>query len=275
MVSQTDYNAKAVEAARAVLIELAHLMGDYRNEMILVGGWVPELLLPQISDKHIGSIDVDLALDHRSLEEEGYRTLKALLMSRAYREAEQPFSFYRSVPLDGVEYTVRVDFLAGEYGGTGKKHRTQPVQDIRARKARGCDLAFQLYCEVKVEGVLPGGGQDSAIIRVASIVPFLVMKGMALYDRMKEKDAWDIYYCLKNYPGGLDELVRQFEPHMDNRLVQEGLQKIAEKFASVNHVGPIFVADFSEITDEEMRAAIQRDAYERTEYLLKQLNSIT
>jgi len=41
-----------------------------------------------------------------------------------------------------------------------------------------------------------GGGKNSAIVRVASIVPFLVIKGMALYDRLKEKDAWDIYFCL-------------------------------------------------------------------------------
>jgi len=33
------------------------------------------------------------------------------------------------------------------------------------------------------------------------------MKGMALDDRLKEKDAWDIYYCIQNYPGGLDHLI--------------------------------------------------------------------
>jgi hypothetical protein len=38
-------------------------------------------------------------------------------------------------------------------------------------------------------------------------VPFFVMKGMALHDRLKEKDAWDIYYCTKNYTGGIDKLV--------------------------------------------------------------------
>ena len=37
---------------------------------------------------------------------------------------------------------------------------------------------------------------DKGAIRVASIVPFLVMKGMALADRLKEKDAYDIVFCV-------------------------------------------------------------------------------
>jgi hypothetical protein len=49
---------------------------------------------------------------------------------------------------------------------------------------------------VILDGELPGGGKDSVTIRVASIVPFIVMKAMALDDRLKEKDARDIYYCL-------------------------------------------------------------------------------
>ena len=77
-----------------------------------------------------------------------------------------------------------------------------------ARKARGCDLAFDLFVEVPLAGELPGGGRDSVTIRVASIVPFFIMKGMALEDRLKEKDAWDIYYCVLNYPGGLDAFSR-------------------------------------------------------------------
>ena len=41
------------------------------------------------------------------------------------------------------------------------------------------------------------------------------MKGMALDERLKEKDAWDIYYCFQNYPGGLDNLIREFASRFD------------------------------------------------------------
>ncbi len=139
------------------------------------------------------------------------------------------------------------------------------------RKARGCDLAFEDVQQVKLEGTLPGGGKDSVIVRVAGIVPFIIMKGMALADRMKEKDAWDIHFCVTHFPGGIDALADAFRPHLGNKLVQEGLAKITEKFASPEHVGPKWVADFDELTDDEARAIRQRDAFERVSALLAKL----
>lgn len=271
MVTKVDYEARAVHAARSVLLELTHLLGAYHEDIVLVGGWVPELLLPSKESPHVGSTDVDLALDHRRIEAEGYETILKLLKACGYEEGPQPFIFFRKLVVEGQEIAVQVDLLAGEYEGVGKKHRHQQVQDIHARKARGCDLAFDHPVEIKIEGELPEGGKDSVTVRVASIVPFIVMKGMALADRMKEKDAWDIYYCLKNYPGGIDPLAQAFKPFMSHGLVKEGLEKIAEKFASEKHVGPKFVADFEEISDAEERSLRQRDAFERADYLLKKL----
>jgi hypothetical protein len=39
----------------------------------------------------------------------------------------------------------------------------------------------------------------------------------------------------------------------------------------VEHTGPKFVAAFEEITDEEDRAQMERDAFERVNYLLQEL----
>lgn len=51
--------------------------------------------------------------------------------------------FFRKVRVKGSDaIDVEVDLMAWEYGGTGKTRRTQKVQDVRARKARDCDLAF-------------------------------------------------------------------------------------------------------------------------------------
>ena len=97
------------------------------------------------------------------------------------------------------------------------------------------------------------------------------MKGMALDDRLKEKDAWDIYYCLQNFPGGLGHLITEFLPHVKHGLVQEGLKKIAKHFGSEKNVGPKFVADFEELTDLEERAIRERDAYEKVRYFLEKL----
>jgi hypothetical protein len=271
MVTQRDYTSEAVNAARSVLIELMHLLGEYREHIVLIGGWVPEIMLSNQESPHTGSMDVDLALDHRKIQAEVYETIRKLLLKRGYQQGAQPFIFHRRVTIGGRELDVQVDLLAGEYGGTGKSRRHQRVQNGHARKARGCDLAFENYTEVTVTGELPAGGRDTVTFRVAGIVPFLVMKGMALDSRLKEKDAWDIYYCLLNFPGGLNALVREFKPLAGHGLVREGLEKIAKHFATETHVGPKLVADFEEVTADEAREILQRDAYERVNYLLQEL----
>jgi hypothetical protein len=103
MVTRKDYLGEAVEAARSVMIELVHLLGEYRESLVLIGGWVPELLLPSRDKPHVGSIDVDLALDHRSIHAEGYRTIQASLLGRGYLQGKQPFIFHRKVPTGGRE----------------------------------------------------------------------------------------------------------------------------------------------------------------------------
>lgn len=269
MVSRKDYQSKEVKAAHAVLLELTNLLGEYRDDIVLVGGWVPELLLSDPNNPHVGSTDVDLALNHKTLKEAGYRTIRQLLDSKGYRPGDQPFVFVRTVRLeDGSQLDVKVDFLSGEYEGTGKSHRHQKIQEIRARKARGCDLAFEKPVEIIIEGQMPNGGKNSACVRVAAIVPFLMMKAIALRDRLKEKDAWDIVYCIKRFPGGAESLAKEFLPHIKNKLVIEGVEILSEKFKSTEHLGCKSVADFEEVNDPDETARLKRDAFEQVNALL-------
>ena len=206
-VTKVDYPDLAVRAAESVLLELVRILGEYLDHVVVIGGMVPKYLVTNAQEKHIGSIDVDLALDHRRFDEPGYQTLHKLLDEHDYRiDANHPYIYRRIVLIDGNEITVQVDLLSGEYGGTGRSRRTQKIQDIRPRKARGADMAFDDPVYVDIAGELPGGAKDTATIRVASIVPFIVMKAMAMRDRLKQKDPYDIYYCLKYFPDGIEEI---------------------------------------------------------------------
>jgi len=93
MVTRRDYTAEAVKAAKRVLIELAHRPGEYRNDVVVVGGWVPDLLLANPDPPHTGSMDIDLALDHRQLREEGYRMIRDLLLGSGYRQGRSRLLF--------------------------------------------------------------------------------------------------------------------------------------------------------------------------------------
>jgi hypothetical protein len=88
------------------------------------------------------------------------------------------------------------------------------------------------------------------------------MKGIVLARRKKPKDAYDIEYVLRYYPGGIDAIVELIGSDLENNLVQEALTNIAQKFESVEHVGPTAVAAFLGIDDKEEQMRIKRRAFE-------------
>ena len=86
---RVDYAAEAVGAARSVLVELVQLLGEFRDQIVVVGGWVPGLLLADAREPHIGTLDIDLAIDFQGLPETSYATLLRALTRRGYRHDER------------------------------------------------------------------------------------------------------------------------------------------------------------------------------------------
>jgi hypothetical protein len=274
MVKQSDYSPPEVQACLSVLAEVMAALGEFRENIVVVGGNVPPLLIQSAEVKHPGTMDIDLALDKRHIANDTYKTIVETLKARGYyqKEGEQPFIFYRDVkPEPGRKITVEIDLLAGEYGGTGSDHRHQRIQDAQARKARGSDLVFTDPVKVKLKGRLPNGAMREVMVKIPSVGAFLAMKGMALWGRTKEKDAYDIYYCCRYYPGGMAALVGDIKPLTSNRLAREGFEKIVAGFKDIDATGPVGVADFLEIDDHEERLRIQREAFEVINTLMGEL----
>jgi len=272
LVTKSNYGKEEVEISLSVLVELMTVLGNYRDNIVLIGGWVPYFLLDSNEIPHVGSIDIDLALNFKEITDESYKTILDLLNQRGYKQGSQPNIFLREIQIEnGNSFIVQVDLLSGEYGGTTKSHRMQKIQDIKARKARGCDLAFEYNVLLSVNSVMPDGAKNSVDIKVASVIPFLVMKGMAIWERKKEKDAYDIYYTVSNYPGGINNLIDVFKPVADNKLIQEGLGKIYSKFNSIDSIGPTWLVQFLNIEDHEEMDRLKRDSFERITTFIQKL----
>ena len=272
MVTKSSYNKKEVDTCLSIIVEVMTILGSYRDKIVLIGGWVPYFILDKQGKNHIGSIDIDLALDFQKISDKSYKSILELIKRRGYTQGSQPFIFNRNIKTtNGATYSIEVDLLSGEYGGTNKSHRTQRVQDVNARKARGCDLAFKHNISISVKSIMPDGSENEVNIKVASVVPFLVMKGMALWQRKKEKDAYDIYFTILHFPGGIDNLVEVFKPVINNKLVKEGLGKILSKFNKINSIGPTWLVEFLDIEDREEGERVKRDSFERVAVLMEKL----
>ena len=265
-----DYSEGQKKAAYMVLGELVNLLNAYTDDMRIIGGWVPSLLYP--NSGHIGSIDVDILLNHLKMgKAESYETIKRILMRNGYtRHPEKHFTFVKRVLIQEIPYDVDVDFLSGMYGGDSGTH-SKHVNGIKTLPATGGNFAFEFPpTDVKIEYTRADGAKDIGHVNVVAEVPYLVMKSMAL-GRGKPKDAYDIYCMITEYPGGVQALAEKFKPYADKELIQRMKERLQEKFASVDHAGPQALVSFLGLTDEDDIAFRKQDAYQRVKYLVDYL----
>lgn len=277
MPTITEYSSDDVKACLTVLLELLTYLKPYEGQIVLIGGWAPYFLTQRNTgdSPHQGSLDIDLALNPASIPADAYETILEILQERGYERRRNakgevvPASYIRTfTDEDGHNHTVQVDLMSPEYGGTTTSHRHQPVQDILARKGRGVDLAFTSPVEKRLEGYLPNKAKNAVTLRIANLVACFTMKATTFHNRGKEKDAYDLYTLVKEYPHGIDTVAADLRKHRENKLVKEALDFAVESFRSIDSMGPIAVADFLELPPGEERDIVVRDAYEIMKYVL-------
>lgn len=251
--SANDYDDRTSSAVRSVLVEIGQTLGSYQGKFAVVGGAVPWLLLEDSDMKHVGTIDVDLSLDAYALAEDNeYVGLVEALQAQGYVHAPDQRNFQMMRTIDpgdgGVPIEVVIDFLR-PYDAVIEKNRPPLTTDFATQRAFGADLATRFYEMVAVEGAMPRGGVNRVLIAVASIPALLAMKGHALAGRDKPKDAYDIYFSIRNFPGGIPALADACAPLLEERSAIEGYTKIASKFRQFDDYGPTCVRRFVEGTD--------------------------
>lgn len=257
---QEDYPPREVEAARRIMTEIWQVLGEYRDAMVLIGGWVPDLLLPTAVPPHTGSLDVDVLLDPGPLRSEGrYAELVMLLKGRDYQETEKPFKLAKAVQVDdGEPIRVEVDFLLPR---KPKTKRSKVMPDFRAIEADGARFALGHKQALTLQGRMPDGRQNTITIQVASLPAFIVMKAYALDGRDKPKDAYDLYFCLKNAVEGPKGLAGILRPDLENPEVRRALEILTSKFKTPDDYGPSSVAMFLDPEDPGERRFLARDAH--------------
>ena len=272
----TDYDDRSTAAVKSVLIEIAQVLGSFRGKFAVVGGAVPWLLLDNEEMPHVGSLDVDLGLHPDALGDGEYATLVDALMRHGYeqRKGFQRFQLVRAVPTaDGEEpINVVVDFLMPREVDI-VKNSPPLVPDFAVQKADGADLATHFYQFVAIEGLMPDGGPNRVEIAVCSIPALLAMKGYALQGRAKQKDAYDIYYSIRNYEGGPEKLAEACRPLMRHESAIRGYTFIAEKFDRPDGYGPDRVRRFvgEKPVDGRTPEQWQQDAFGQVDAWLRAL----
>lgn len=272
-----DYQERDVEAAYSVLIELGQVLGAWRDKFVIVGGAVPWLLLGEARPKHIGTLDIDLDLNPDALADGEYASLVEALEKKDYergKEGLKPFQLRRWVKVDaGEPVGVLVDLLMPR-GARGDQNEDKLVEGLRVQGAHGGDVALTQNTAKKFEGRMPDGRTNEVELLVATIPALLVMKGYALVGRDKKKDAYDIYFSVRNFEGGPAALAAECAKLLGDEVARKGYEHIAAKFRRAEDFGPKTVrlfleesAALGEMTPEQ----VQTDAFMQVSDLLKRI----
>ena len=275
--SAADYDDRTTAAVKTVLVEIGQILGSFKGKFAVVGGAVPWLLLGNEEMPHVGTLDIDLGLDAQALGDGEYATLVAALCGHGYQQRRElrRFQLVRQVPTGdgGAPIDIVVDFLMPRDAEI-VKNVPPLINDFAVQRADGADLALRFHHMVAITGAMPSGGTNRVEIAVCSIPALLAMKGHAIEGRYKQKDAYDIYYCVRNYPGGPEVLAEACRPLLAHASGMRGYRLIAGKFDTAEGFGPTCVRRFVEETNvlgERSPEQWQQDAFGQVDAWLRAL----
>ncbi|MBU0478387.1 hypothetical protein KKC91_07460 [bacterium] len=282
----TDLDTRLVEASKSILLEIMTILGAYRSSLVLVGGWAPYFIIESFKSSdddfiHAGSLDIDIAVNPKKISEVEYKSILKLIEERNYTHSFDkegraiPYAFEKNISIPGYKdkQPIEIDFLGPEYGGRGKRRRHQIVQsELFIRKARGIDIVFEHSFMYRLKGKLPKGACNEIEIQIADLVSALTMKGIVLGARYSEKDAYDIYSLISHYKDGFSSAAETIKPYQKDKLVNEGIESIRQKFKTKDSIGPQWVADFlvsgREFSSEERQRLVTDSYMQVNEFLI-------
>ncbi|MGJ8641454.1 MAG: nucleotidyl transferase AbiEii/AbiGii toxin family protein [Opitutaceae bacterium] len=263
---EEEYSSREVEAARRAIIDVMQVLASFSDCLVLVGGWVPDLLILDAEVPHVGSIDVDLALETEKLMDGRYADmLELLLATRRYKQGTRGFQLVTTIDLEDRQRPIEVDIdFMGAADADTEKNNPKRLDQFRLLQADGCAAAFYAPMNEMLSGQMANGAENSVSIRIASIPAFLIMKAFALNGRDKPKDAYDICYCLDNYANGIPELAAAWRQRLQDGVKEVKLATgyLNEKFESVDAYGAQQVVEFHNSNNPDERAQQARRAYE-------------
>lgn len=167
---------------------------------------------------------------------------------------------------------VTIDFLLPPVPGAEDGRRMQPLEgDLSAIITPGLQLAQEEREEILLEGRTLKGERVSRPIPVCGPGAFVVLKALAFNDRGEPKDAFDLVYVLRRWPGGIPDIVERLAPHVgtDAGIVGEALGKLASDFDSTESHGPLRAAEFDGEQGGDLDAGAA-DAHGYVDDLLRQ-----
>ncbi len=270
------YGIEQVASVHRTCLYMATKLGDLLDEIVVVGGLVPYLLvdqenLPLGMDPHVGTMDLDMGLALAILNHERYRELGRRLRDAGFEPAVNEQGNKRlQTWTTGTPHPVTIDFLippveARDKGGELRRFES----DLAAIITPGLELAFKDRRRIALSGRLPSGAWATRKIPVCGSGAFTVLKALAFGNRAENKDAYDLIYVWSGV--GIPDVAESLVPLRPNPHIEEALSVIERDFCHHDGAGPIGTARF---VTRELDENIQADVVGYARALLRSMGRL-
>lgn len=265
------YDRDFVEVVRGLCLYVATKLGDLLDDVVIVGGLVPSLLVDQggMSDLHVGTADLDLGLSLAIFDHRRYEALTGRLRGAGFHpdRNEKGNPTRQRWVIEGPRRAT-VDFLIPPTTRDDVGGRVKNIEDdFAAIIAPGLKLAFHDRARVAVDGRTIRGERARREVWVCGAAAFVVMKALAFRLRGENKDAYDLVYVIRNAESS-GALAARLLPLIDEPEAREAVRILREDFAAIDSLGPRRVAEF---LSGEADEAAQADAWSAVQDVLDRL----
>ncbi len=267
------YDRDSLALVRSTCLYVATKLGDLLDDIVIVGGLVPSLLVDQETlpwglDPHAGTMDQDMGFSLAILKEQRYRELGLRLKDAGFEpdlnRAGNPTSQrWRTQS----QLSTTVDFLIPPSLDTDKGRELRNIEPgFAAVITPGLHIAFKDRRRVLLSGHTLLGERATRHVWICGPAAFTVLKALAFQSRGANKDAYDLIYTWRGL--GIESVARDIEPFLNDPHVDQALTVIKEDFTSHDAPGPRRAAAFAgRGTDDD----IQADVMGLAQRLLSQL----
>lgn len=241
------YAPEYVTLVRATCLYVATKLGDLTDDLVVVGGLVPSLIVDQENladgvEAHVGTMDLDVAL----LDQGRYRELSERLRRSGFTqdENEQGNVTRQRWKIDGVE-KVTLDFLIQPTLPSDRGGSLRDIEpDFAAIIAPGLHLAFEDRRRISLSGRTIMGEEAAREIWVCGPAAYIVLKALAFSLRGENKDAYDLFYAVRNFGTGVEEIADLLRPILEDPDTKKAISVLRQDFTNHNGLGPRRVAEF-------------------------------
>lgn len=258
--NKAGYRPEWVEAVRRSCLYIATVLGDYVEEdLVVVGGLVPGLLidqgdLPEGADPHPGTMDLDLGLQLGVFEAGRYREISNRLRDAGFEmdTNEEGNTTRQRWKIVGSAGEALVDFLIPPGGTEDSPGSLKDLEeDFAAIITPGLELAFRDRELITVSGTTISDEHCVRDVPVCGPGAFVVLKALAFGVRGLNKDAFDLFYVVRNFGAGPTDVAARLKPLLDSAEAQQALGILERDFSEPGATGPMRVAAFTSTADDE------------------------